>query len=106
MHAQACLAEDDFCVPSAPDHCTHQSRHLPIYSSASWVCANRLSLFWSVFTVELLKAVQARQPCREREDKPARRVGTGVRRWVSSAEVAKTSEGSWVAEPPVGLITH
>lgn len=99
MNAQSCLIEGDFRVPSAPGHCEQQSCHLPICSSASWVCANRHMFFWSIFTVELLKAVPARQPCREREPKSAGCVGTGVRRWVNSAEVMQALEGSWVAEP-------
>lgn len=55
---------------------------------------NSLLFLWSIFTVKLLKAVQARQPCREREHKPARSVGTGVRQWGSWAEVLKALEGS------------
>lgn len=101
MDAQHSLIGDDFCMPSAPGHGKQQSCHLPTCSSASWVGVNKLLCLWSIFTVELLKGVQARQPCREREHKPATSVGTGVRQWVSSVEVMKALDGRLVAEPQV-----
>lgn len=101
MHAQPCSMDGDFCIPSAPGHCRQQSCHLPIFSSAPWVRANRLLFLWSIFTVGLLKAVLARRPCREREHEPDRSVGTGVRQWASSVEVMKALEGSSAAEPQV-----
>lgn len=101
MHAQHCSIDGDFHMPSSPGHCRQQPCHLPLCGSASWVCANRLLFLWSVFTVALLKAVRARQPCGEREDEPARSVGTGVRQWASSAEVMRALEGSWAAETQV-----